>query len=198
MIFKTNCKHCDHEFEIDGVNRSEFCPQCGKETFVLAQAQQPSIVPLSHPSGQAGESVFFHDGNILVTNARFTVGTKTFAMRGVTSVELVETDEYAGPNPADAFAKGFVTILGGLGFGLIVCGLLCWLIAGYSFWLFVVSGVVGCCLVVVVALLTTKRKQGFKIVLRTSGGEVTAFTNSDRNLVSQIVQALNNSIIALG
>jgi len=198
MIVKTNCQHCGHEFEIDGLNRSEFCPQCGKETFVLAMAQQPSIASLSQPSKQDGESVFFQSGNILVTNTRFSVGTKTFAMRGITSVELVETDEYVEADTGDKAAKGVVKALGGIGLGLIVCGLLCWLIAGFPFWFFVVSGIAGCCLFVIAALLFSQRKQGFKIVLRTSGGEVTALTNSDRNFVSQIVQALNNSIIALG
>jgi len=42
MIAKTNCQHCRNEFEIDGMNRTEFCPHCGKETVVVAQVQTPA------------------------------------------------------------------------------------------------------------------------------------------------------------
>jgi hypothetical protein len=33
------------------------------------------------------ETIFFQEGEILVTNARFVVGSQTFAMRTITSVK---------------------------------------------------------------------------------------------------------------
>lgn len=50
MIAKTNCQHCGNEFEIDGMSRTEFCPQCGKETVVVAQVQSPKPAPTRAPS----------------------------------------------------------------------------------------------------------------------------------------------------
>jgi hypothetical protein len=45
MIATTNCQHCGKGFEIDGMNRTEFCPHCGKETSVLKQASPPAPAP---------------------------------------------------------------------------------------------------------------------------------------------------------
>jgi DNA-directed RNA polymerase subunit RPC12/RpoP len=37
MIATARCQHCGNEFETDGVNKSEFCPHCGKESFIFGQ-----------------------------------------------------------------------------------------------------------------------------------------------------------------
>jgi DNA-directed RNA polymerase subunit RPC12/RpoP len=42
MIAKTKCQHCGNEFEIDGTNRTEFCPHCGKETIIVGQVSAPA------------------------------------------------------------------------------------------------------------------------------------------------------------
>ena len=119
-------------------------------------------------------------------------------MRGITSVEVIETDEYVDANPENKAAKNTITALAGVGMVFIVCGLIGWIGGGFSFWFFAVSGAIGLIIFVVAAILSTQRKKTFNIVLRTAGGEVTALTNSDKNFISQIVQALNNSIISLG
>ena len=36
MIVNAKCQHCGNEFETDGMNRTEFCPHCGKETSIVA------------------------------------------------------------------------------------------------------------------------------------------------------------------
>ena len=46
MIAKTTCQHCGIEFEIDGMNRTEFCPHCGKETVIVARASKPIPAPV--------------------------------------------------------------------------------------------------------------------------------------------------------
>lgn len=42
MIATTNCQHCGNGFEIDGMNGTEFCPHCGKETSIVAQVSDPA------------------------------------------------------------------------------------------------------------------------------------------------------------
>jgi len=49
MLIKAKCEHCGNVFETDGMNRTEFCPHCGKETSILAQVAVPALgVPQSH------------------------------------------------------------------------------------------------------------------------------------------------------
>ena len=48
MLIKAKCQHCGNVFETDGMNRTEFCPHCGKETSILAQVAAPALgVPRS-------------------------------------------------------------------------------------------------------------------------------------------------------
>jgi hypothetical protein len=42
MIANAKCQHCGNVFETDGMNRTEFCPHCGKETSIVAQVAVPA------------------------------------------------------------------------------------------------------------------------------------------------------------
>jgi DNA-directed RNA polymerase subunit RPC12/RpoP len=42
MIATSKCQHCGNEFETDGMNRTEFCPHCGKETSIAPQVPAPA------------------------------------------------------------------------------------------------------------------------------------------------------------
>ncbi len=42
MIASVKCQHCGNEFETDGMNRTEFCPHCGKETSIVGQVSVPA------------------------------------------------------------------------------------------------------------------------------------------------------------
>ena len=35
MLIKVKCEHCQSEFEDEGLERTAFCPSCGKETHIL-------------------------------------------------------------------------------------------------------------------------------------------------------------------
>lgn len=126
----------------------------------------------------ADETTFFNSGNVVVTNARFIVGAQTFAMRGITSVEGVEqSPSYVGPAILILFglfmALGFTIgsiLLGILGVGTLALGV----------W------------------LATLRKPMFSVVLRTAGGEVTAYESPNRSQISQIIEALNQAVISQG
>lgn len=125
------------------------------------------------------ETTFFQSNEIVVTNARFIVGAQTFAMRGITSVEAVKI-------PANY--NGVIT--------LVLIGLILAL-SGFVSSLFGLT----CFGVVLLALgvwLATRKKPHFAVVLRTAGGEVTAYQNYDWNTISQIIEALNQSIVSHG
>jgi hypothetical protein len=42
MIANAKCQHCENVFETDGMSKTEFCPHCGKETFIVGQAFVPA------------------------------------------------------------------------------------------------------------------------------------------------------------
>jgi hypothetical protein len=127
----------------------------------------------------ATETTFFQNGRITVTNARFIVGAQTFAMRGITSVQSVETS----PN----YTGGFVMIV--LGVIIAAAGFYSSSIGAGIFGLLVTAGGVW---------VVRQQKPTFAVVLRTSGGEVTAYQSEDRSHIAQIILALNDSIISHG
>jgi DNA-directed RNA polymerase subunit RPC12/RpoP len=53
MIANTKCQHCGNEFETDGTNKSEFCPHCGKETFIFGQVAVPAPASITGGSSTA-------------------------------------------------------------------------------------------------------------------------------------------------
>jgi hypothetical protein len=126
----------------------------------------------------ADESIFFQSGDITVTNARFIVGAQTFAMRGITSVQGIET-------PA-SYTWPIILVLVGLLMALSFFGGV--IGVGIFGLLFLAAGI----------WLITRRKPTFAVVLRTAGGEVTAYQSKDRDYISQIIRALNDSIISHG
>ncbi|MGH7975809.1 MAG: DUF6232 family protein, partial [Limisphaerales bacterium] len=226
MIEKCQCQHCDGSIEFDAAD-FEFssgndvrsfgqiipCPHCGMETAIYlarnssanraenSTAHRPSqssepLPPLQPSAQAANESIFFQSGNVTVTNARFIVGAKTFAMRSVTSVEIVKTDQEMESSRivwASSEGIGAVVFL-----TMIALGLFVWLLLGFSFWFAIGFGIVGFVIYHIARLATIQTKTVFKIVLRTAGGDVIAYQSFDRNHISQIVEALNDSIIALG
>ncbi len=198
-----SCPKCNQPIDAPSelANQLTECPAC-KETIevpIRTRGQTPASTSFA-ASVSADESKFFQDGDIMVTNARFVVGTKTFAMRGITSIEAVESEEVVDIKSADPMR----TILGGIftliGLFIIGAGFFCWLFFEFSFWVVVGAGVIGLLMLGIAGSLNfiNYKKRAFKIVLKTAGGEVTAYKSFDRNHISQIIRALNDSIIANG
>jgi hypothetical protein len=171
------------------------CPSC-KQTIeipVRSHSQTPEVASFT-ASPSEGESIFFKDGDIMVTNARFVVGAKTFAMRGITSVEVVEAEEIVETRTGNPLPGVII----GAGLIIIAVGFLCWLLYDWSLWVLVGAGIVGVMMFIGAGSLLTQPKRVFKIVLKTAGGEVIAYKSFDRSHISQIIRALNDSIIAHG
>ena len=127
----------------------------------------------------ADESTFFQSRGIAVTNARFIVGAQTFAVRGITSVQGVET-------PASYGWPALLTLL-----GLVIMALS--LFGGE-----VGVGVFGVLLFAAGIWLFTRQKPKFAVVSRTAGGEVTAYESRNRDHIAEIIRALNEAIISHG
>jgi hypothetical protein len=220
MNAKCSCQNCNGEFEFDVEEFQESarsgdmiygqevpCPHCHKETMLYLEAQPAILSPSlaaasaspSQPPGQSPlqsskESVFFQNGFITVTNARFVVGLKTFAVRGITSVEIVKADPERSGRPFTTSERiAGVALVAMIGLGLVL-----WLVAGFSFWVVVGFGIVGFVIWHVVYLASIQTKPVFAILLKTAGGEHIAYQSEDRDEIAQIVRALNDSIIAQG
>jgi hypothetical protein len=128
------------------------------------------------------ETTFFDSDDIAVTNARFVVGAQTFAMRGITSVKGVEFPRsYTGP--AVLILPGVVAAIASATTGGLVAALFgalaVLLLAGGIWWAF-------------------WRKPTYAVVLRTAGGEVTAYQSADRaHRIAAFIAAVTLVVLAL-
>jgi len=119
------------------------------------------------------EKVYFEEGSVTVTKARFIVPAQTYAMSGITSVKAAVDQPLKGP----AILCGIGLLM--LFFGevsLIVIGLL--LIAGAIFWYI-------------------KGKKHI-VVLSSASGEAEALSSTDASFIGRIIAALNDAIVDRG
>lgn len=120
------------------------------------------------------EQNFFNEAGITVTNARFIAGGQTHAMSGITAVKSFKhTPSKKGP---------IILIILGLLFLLApdeakIIGLL--LLAGGITWLVL-------------------KKPTFSVMMSSASGEVEAYTSKDEKFISNVVNAVNEAIIARG
>ena len=125
----------------------------------------------------ATETTFFQSGDITVTNARLIVGAQTFAISGITSVQGVET-------PASHITSIAVMLL-----GIILA------IGGLAVSIFIFFGIL---IIALGVWLFFREKPKYEVVLTTAGGEVTAYQSGDKEFMSQVIHALNDSIVSRG
>jgi hypothetical protein len=122
--------------------------------------------------GTTGETIFFQHGNVTVTNSRFIVPGQTYAMRNVTSIKHTEK--------APSRALGVIIAIAGL------------LLLFAKVWVF------GLVLIALGVFLAWNAKGEYDVLLHTSSGEVRAFRSANRDLVTQIVAALNQAVVFRG
>lgn len=121
------------------------------------------------------EEVFFEQGTVKVTNARFIVDAQTYAMNGVTSVKSSITP----PSRSGAFIAIGVGILIALAAdgGAKLVGVL---IAGAGAW------------------YLSQLKPTHSVYLSSASGEVQALTGEDEGYINNVVTALNEALIHRG
>lgn len=117
------------------------------------------------------EKIFFHQGSVKVTSARFINGGQTYAMSNVTSVKTF------AQKPSRA-AGIFVVLVGAMALAASV--------------------LVGALIVGLAVYFLYQQKTMYHIMLSTSAGESSALSTDHREYVEEIVDALNQAIVHRG
>jgi hypothetical protein len=121
------------------------------------------------------ERVFFEHGPVRVTNARFIVDTRTYAMNGVTSVNSSITAPTRGL-PLGLMIVGALMLLGG-GVGVKVLGAA---LIGVGIWVW------------------SQQKSTHAVFLSSASGEVQALADTDEQYINGVVHALNEALVHRG
>jgi uncharacterized membrane protein len=195
------CPNCNVSLNTprEMANQLMECPDC-KQTIEIPirdRRPTPDFTKIG-ASASKDESLFFQNGDIMVTNARFVVGARTFAMRGITSVEDVKSEEVVERESDKSLANAISAIIGFVALLVILGGFYCWILYEFSFWVVVAAIVIAIVMFIIAGSLMTQTKQAFKIVLKTAGGDVVAYSSFDRGYISEIAKAINDSIVSHG
>jgi hypothetical protein len=147
-------------------DEGNYCHVCGKSKAGIPNGSGPAPKPIVLPPDE--ERTFFEDGTIIVTNAHFTVPGRIFAMSDIKGVRFERTQA----------TRSWPTALYLLGLGSFFARL-------YRF---------GLILLIVGALLNLVSRPKYTIVLDSVSGDVRAFTSSDRDYISEIMDALKKAL----
>jgi hypothetical protein len=121
------------------------------------------------------ERIFFEQGSVKVTNARFIVDSRTYAMNGVTSVKSSVTPPSRG-GPIIAIIVG-VLMLAAPGVGVKLLGIA---VVGVGIWIF------------------SQQKATHAVFLSSASGEMQALADTDAAYIGGVVNALNEALIHRG
>jgi hypothetical protein len=119
------------------------------------------------------EIIFYQSGPISVTQSRFIVENKTFAVRNISSVQI-------GIIPANR-TLGIILIIGGV--------LLCFAQEARIF---------GIVLTILGGIYTYLQKDKYTVRISINSGETDSLWSKDRQFIQKIVNALNEAIIHRG
>lgn len=117
------------------------------------------------------EKIFFHQGSVKVTSARFINGGQTYAMSNVTSVKTFEQK----PSRAGGI---FVALVGIMALAA--------------------APLVGALIVGLAIYFLYQQKAMYHVMLSTSAGESSALSTDHREYVDEVVNALNQAIVHRG
>jgi len=118
------------------------------------------------------EKEFFSYDDVKVTNARFIVGSQTYAMSNITSVKASE-DSPGRFTPIACVVVGVACLFGS--------------VKEFGIFLILLGGVWLACL-----------KTTYYVSLTTAGGESKALSSEQREYIEKVVAALNNAIVHRG
>ena len=120
------------------------------------------------------EKIFFNEGQVTVSNSRFTVSGQTYAMSNVTSVK-------SGIIEADYGAPAFIFFI----------GLACLFGSGWVFF-------VGIIVILLAIFMFVDNKPTYSVILNTASGENHALVSTDKLYIEQVINSLNESIVSRG
>ncbi|MDR3386843.1 MAG: DUF6232 family protein [Rudaea sp.] len=126
------------------------------------------------PGSSNQETVFLNLGDVKVTNARFIVLNKTYAMSGITSIGHREK----GSSRVGGIALSVLAVVIALSWESLR-PMAAIMFAVGLIWL-------------------TKARGRYDVILHTASGEVPAFSSPDRAAVQNVIAALNETIIFRG
>ena len=119
------------------------------------------------------EKTFLQNGNITVTQSRFIVDSKTFAMRNISSVQV-----------------GVIPAKRGFGILLILIGII--LLVSND------TRTGGIVVIAIGALFAYLPKDQFTVRISTNAGESDSLMSKDRQFIQKIVDALNEAMVHQG
>lgn len=119
------------------------------------------------------ESALFQEGNVTVTNARFMVGSQTYAIRNITSVE----------KRTKKAPKLFCIVVGAIlaaigGYGNQGIGNVSMFVIG---------------IILLIAGVLMKHK--YFVVLHTSASQMQALESKNQGYINKVINALNSAIL---
>lgn len=118
------------------------------------------------------EKNFFNQNGVSVSNARFIAHGQTYAMSGITSVKSFRQDP-----------SRLLPIL------LSVIGLIVQFAGAPAFGIFIIAAAI---------IVWVRAKPEFSVLLNSASGEAKALASSDGIFISNVVNALNESIVHRG
>ena len=128
-------------------------------------------------SADQDERVFFHEGNIAVTDARFMLGNETYAVRSIASVMSGEEKP----------ARDWPILIGLAGVGIAI----------WAFFQESMSGAIWAGLFLwVAAAWAYLQRSTFHLSLRTSAGTLQVLSSRDGAFIQRVAHALNEAIVA--
>lgn len=120
------------------------------------------------------EKIYFDEGDVKVTKARFIVPAQTYAMSGITSVKSIVDQPFKGP--------AILAILGGL----------------FIFFIAQTASIItGLVLIAGAALWFIKGKKHI-VILSSASGEAEALSSNNSGFIERIISALNDAIVERG
>jgi|SRR5476649_1505891 len=124
---------------------------------------------------KAEEKEFYANGNVSITNARFRVGSTTYAMQGVTSVKKHRI----------AANKIWAILMFLLGLGMI-------------FWAEMSGKVVGFVILILGVIIFIMLKDTYIVILNSSSGESQALNSKNEKYINDVINSLNDAIVHRG
>lgn len=122
------------------------------------------------------EKEFYRNGNVSITNARFIVGSTTYAMNGVTSVKRGQTDpSKVGP---------VILAIIGLAMAFMAAAFM--------------TKAIGVLIVIAAIAWFKSIKPDYMVFLNSSSGESQALTSQNKQYIDDVINSLNNAIIHRG